>query len=231
MNLTATTAEFAEADARASFIRKTYAHLAGAIALFVALEYILLPTSFAYQLANFVYGGRFGFMILLGAFILVGWMGRSLAQRATTSAGQYGGLALYVVAEAIIFLPILLIATLFSSPGLIQNAATLTAFLFGGLSLVCFTTQKDFSFLRSILMMGGAVALGLIVTSFIFGFTLGLAFSAAMILLACGAILYDTSKIMHHYPIGSHVAASLELFASVAMLFWYVLRLLMRLRR
>jgi FtsH-binding integral membrane protein len=97
--------------------------------------------------------------------------------------------------------------------------------------VVCFTTRTDFSFLRGILAIGGMVALGLIVCSVIFGFTLGLAFSAAMILLACSAILYDTSKVLKHYPVGSHVAASLELFASVALLFWYVLRLLMSLSR
>ncbi|MEM6329409.1 MAG: permease, partial [Planctomycetota bacterium] len=38
---------------------------------------------------------------------------------------------------------------------------------------------------------------------------------------------YDTSNVMHHYQPGQHVAASLSLFASVALLFWYVVRLLM----
>ena len=54
-------------------------------------------------------------------------------------------------------------------------------------------------------------------------------FSAAMIVFACGWILYDTSNVLHHYRIGQHVAASLALFASVALLFWYVLRLVMAL--
>ena len=52
-----------------------------------------------------------------------------------------------------------------------------------------------------------------------------------MVLLACIAILHDTSKVIHHYPVESYVAASLELFASIALLFWYVLRILMRLSR
>ena len=65
----------------------------------------------------------------------------------------------------------------------------------------------------------------------LFGFGLGLLFSIAMVGLASAAILYDTSKILHHYSTDQHVAASLELFASVALLFWYVLRILMRLSR
>ena len=40
-----------------------------------------------------------------------------------------------------------------------------------------------------------------------------------MIVLACGYILYHTSNILHQYRIGQHVAASLALFASVALLF------------
>ena len=52
----------------------------------------------------------------------------------------------------------------------------------------------------------------------------------AMIVLACGYILYDTSNILLHYRVGQHVAASLALFASVALLFWYVLQLVMSLR-
>lgn len=232
MNQAATmTAAYAEADARATFIRKTYAHLAGAIALFVGVEYALLQSPVGEKIAGFVFDVPYGFLMLLGAFILTGWLARGFAHRFDSPAAQYAGLTLYVLAEAIIFVPMMYIAVYYSSPELLTNAALLTGFLFAGLSAVCFITRKDFSFLHGVLAIGGMVALGLIVCSILFGFTLGLAFSAAMILLACIAILHDTSKIIHHYPVGSHVAASLELFASIALLFWYVLRLLMRLNR
>ena len=46
-------------------------------------------------------------------------------------------------------------------------------------------------------------------------------------LLASGYIVYHTSQILRQYPVGSHVAASLALFASIALLFWYILRILM----
>ena len=63
--------------------------------------------------------------------------------------------------------------------------------------------------------------------SMIFGFHLGTWFSVAMIGFAGAAILYDTSNIMHHYPQDRYVAASMSLFASIAMMFFYILRLLM----
>ena len=70
-------------------------------------------------------------------------------------------------------------------------------------------------------------ALVLIVASVLFGFNLGTFFTVAMIALAGGAILYKTSGVMRHYPHDKQVAASLELFACVALLFWYVLQLFM----
>jgi FtsH-binding integral membrane protein len=48
-----------------------------------------------------------------------------------------------------------------------------------------------------------------------------------MIGFAGAAVLYDTSNILHHYPEDRYVAASLQRFASIALMFWYVLRLFM----
>ena len=48
-----------------------------------------------------------------------------------------------------------------------------------------------------------------------------------MIGFAGAAVLYDTSNIMLHYPEDKYVAASMQLFASIAMMFWYILRLFM----
>jgi len=52
-----------------------------------------------------------------------------------------------------------------------------------------------------------------------------------MVGLASASILYDTSNVLRHYSEDSHVAAALELFASVALMFWYVLQLFMSLNR
>jgi len=48
-----------------------------------------------------------------------------------------------------------------------------------------------------------------------------------MVVLAMAIILYNTSNVMQRYNTNQHVAASLSLFASVALLFWYVLQIFM----
>ena len=135
-------------------------------------------------------------------------------------------MGIFIVAEAIIFLPLLYVAQNFVSDSqVILKAGITTACIFGGLTMVAFTTRKDFSFLRSILMVGGFVALGIIVVSIVFGFSLGTFFAGAMAVFASVAILYSTSNVIHHYRTDQAVAASLSLFASVALLFWYILRI------
>jgi len=74
-------------------------------------------------------------------------------------------------------------------------------------------------------------ALGLILASAIFGFSLGALFAGAMVLLMAGYILYQTSIVLGTFLPTAHVAAALMLFSTVATLFWYVLQLLMSLRR
>ncbi|MDQ4062346.1 MAG: Bax inhibitor-1 family protein, partial [Actinomycetota bacterium] len=144
---------------------------------------------------------------------------------------QYAGLALYVVAEAILFVPLLFVAVfMINDPTLLPTAAIITGLLFAGLTTVAFTTKADFSFLRGILVIGGFIALGLIIASILFGFTLGLIFSVVMVGFASIAILYYTSNIIHYYRTDQYVAASVTLFASVALLFYYVLQILISLR-
>jgi len=216
---------------RADFIRRTYTHLAGAVAAFIAVEFLLFMTGIAEAITSLLVGSQFVWLAILGGFMLLGWFARSLIAGAKSGEQQYLGLGLYIVGEAIIFAPILYIAAFYTSGDVIPTAAILTLLLFGGLTAIAFTTKTDFSFLRGFLTIGGFVALGLIVCSAIFGFTLGLLFSGAMVIFASAAILYDTSKVMHHYSTDQHVAASLELFASIALLFWYVLRIVMATRR
>mgnify|MGYP006277699525 CR=1 FL=1 len=219
-------------EARLAFFRRTYYHLALAILAFVFLEILFINfTPLPQLMIKMIVSTPYSWLLILGGFILAGWLARGFAAKSESISMQYLGLGLYVLAEAIIFIPILYIAAAYSSKQLIPTAGILTFCLFMALTIVAFTTRKDFSFLRGILVMGGFVALGLIVSSVIFGFNLGMWFSGAMILLASGAILYDTSKIIHSYPTDKHVAASLELFASIALLFWYILRLLMQLNR
>lgn len=212
---------------RAQFISRTYGHLAGAVLAFMALEAALLNSPVADAMLAMLGMGKLAWLVVMGLFMAATWFAQSLAQRSASLGGQYAGLGIYVVAEALIFVPILHFLTRKGGTDTIAMAAAITGALFLGLTFVAFTTKKDFGFLGSILKIGGFVAMGVIAASILFGFNLGLLFASIMVVFAAGAILYDTSNIMYRYGQGQYVAASLSLFASVMLLFWYVLRILM----
>lgn len=211
---------------RARFIRKTYLHLAAAILAFVGLEVYLFSSGIANNIISlFQIGGGMSWLLVLGAFMGVAWLAGSWANSQTSKPMQYLGLSLYVVAEAVIFIPLLFkIANFTSNPGdVIIKAGIVTLGLFLGITSVVFLTRTDFSFLGPILAIGGFVALGFIVASILFGFSLGSLFAFVMVAFAGTAILYETSNVLHRYHPTQHVAASLTLFASIALLFWYIL--------
>ena len=222
---------YAAADAlpeeRASFIRKTYLHLAGAVLIFVLLEAYLLMSGAGEWAVQTMLGTQYSWLIVLGLFMGVSMLASWWANSQTSKPLQYMGLGIFIVAEAIIFLPLMFMATVYSTPDVIVKAGIVTLGLFLGLTAVVFLTKKDFSFLGPILMIGGFVALGFIASGIVFGFSLGNIFAFAMVAFAGGAILYETSNILHRYNPNQHVAASLALFASVALLFWYILRIFM----
>lgn len=221
----------AEPSERALFIRRTYLHLAGAILAFVGLESVLLNLPGIDRLVATMVGGM-GWLVVLGAFMAVSWLADTLARSDAAPATQYVGLGLFVVAEAVIFLPLLYIAIFRSGdPMIVPMAGIITGLLFAGITATAFITRKDFSFLGSILTVCGFIALGVIICSMLFGFTLGLLFSAIMVFFAGASILYTTSNILHHYRTNQHVAASLALFSGVMLLLWYVIRVLMAARR
>ncbi|MFG0331443.1 MAG: Bax inhibitor-1 family protein [Phycisphaerales bacterium] len=220
---------YADVNTRATFIAKTYFHLIGAVIAFTVLEMIFFTSGVAQTMAQAMLSVNW--LFVLGGFVVFGWIATHVAHRTTSLPVQYLALAGYVVGEAIIFIPLLWLAQTYVGENVIASAAVATLFGFSLLSLIVFFTRKDFSFLRGLLFWGMGIALVFIVCGAIFGFTLGPAFSVAMIALAGGAILYDTSNVLHHYPEDRYVAASLELFASVALLFWYVLQLFMSLSR
>jgi FtsH-binding integral membrane protein len=181
------------------------------------------------NLVQTMIGGLYSWLIVIGAFMLVSYVANRWALSAVNPTTQYMGLGLYVFAEAVIFVPLLFIARKVD-PQIIPSAGVATLGLFGLLTATVFVTRKDFSFLRSALVFGGLALMGFLVVGLLFQFSLGPIFVYAVIALACGYILYDTSNVLHHYRIGQHVAAALALFASVALLFYYIVILLMRSR-
>ncbi|MEM8545956.1 MAG: Bax inhibitor-1 family protein [Cyanobacteria bacterium P01_H01_bin.119] len=216
---------------RAEFIKRTYAHLAGAVGAFIVVEFLLFQLGIAGWLFNLVVASRFAWLGILGGFALLGYLSSSMTAKADDVSTQYMGLGIYVVGEALIFAPLLYLAAVFSDATVIPTAAIITLAMFAGLTAIVFTTGKDFTFLGGALKIGGMVAIGLIIASVIFGFNLGVFFAFAMVAFASTAILYKTSRVMLHYSTTQYVAASLELFAAVMLLFWYVLRIVLASRR
>ena len=221
----------APANERVTFIRRTYAHLAAAILIFTGLEILLFKSGIAVDIIRALFGSGVGMLFLLVGFIGAGWVAQYWARSQTSLVMQYAGLLLYVLVEVVIFLPILYIAVNFSDATVLPTAVVLTLALFLGLTAAVFATGKDLSFLGPIIWVASFLALGIIVAGLLFNFQLGLFFSAAMVGLAAAAILYNTSNIIYHYRTNQHVAAALDLFASVALLFFYVLRILIELNR
>jgi hypothetical protein len=219
----AATAAEAGVDERAAFIVKTYVHLVAAVFAFVAIEAVLFVSGIANLLVPYMMN-RMSWLLVLGAFMGVSWIADRWARNTTSLPMQYAGLGLYICAEAVIFLPLLAIA-LTLDPDAIPTAGLVTLVIFGGLTGIVFLTRKDFSFLRGVLGVAALGAFAIIVCSLIFGFSLGVLFSGAMVVLAGGYILYNTSNVLHHYRTDQYVSAALALFADVALLFWYVLRI------
>jgi FtsH-binding integral membrane protein len=211
-------------DSRAQFITRTYTHVVGGILAFILLELGLFESGAAETIARFMLS--FNWFLILGAFMLVGWLATRTAQTSTSLGMQYFAYAMYIAVEALIFVPLLYIANA-KAPGAIDSAALVTGLGAAGLMVVAHRTRKDFSFLRAVLMWGGVLAIVAMIGGAVFGFQLGTWFSVAMIGFAGAAVLYDTSNIIHVYPEDRYVAAAMQLFASIALMFWYVLRLLM----
>lgn len=221
----------APASERVRFIRRTYAHLAVAVMAFVGLSATLIGSGAAETIIRDVFlANQFSWLLLMVLFIGGTFAAQSMAQARRSVGTQYAGLALYVGLYTLLFVPILTIASqpkYGGSAALPIQAGIVTLVAFGALTLAVFVSGKDFSFLGPVLMVGSFVALGVILAAVLFGFSLGLVFCAAMVALFAGFIIYDTSNILHRYGTDEHVAASMALFGSAAMLFYYILRIFM----
>lgn len=216
-------------EQKASFYRKTYLHVAMAILAFVGVETFLIAIAGNY-IMSLLATNKMVWLFVIGGM----WLGSFLANRWTMSqsrAVQYGGLSFYVLLEAFIFLPMIYMAVAYTGGEILLQAGVITLMLFVGLTGVALTSNRDFSFLRGVIMIGGFVALGLVIAGLLFGFNLGLWFSVGMVFLAGASILYETNQLKNVYSPDQYVGAALQLFASVMLLFWYVLRILMSIAR
>lgn len=216
--------------ARGDFLVKVYQHLAGAMVAFVLFETLLFATGAARGIYDFVSARSGSWLLILGAFMIINWLATNAAHDILNPSRQYAGLFGMAAGEALIFAPFLYYVFNVEGGGAVTvgAAAVVTALGFAGLSVVGLITRKDLSFLRPIVLWGMVMALVLIVAGVLFGLELGVWFSLAMIGLAGVSILYQTQTILRRYPEEAYVGAAVQLFASVMLLFWYVLRLFSR---
>ena len=72
--------------ARARFIMRTYGHLLGAILAFAAFEVFLFTSGLAIPIARTIGGLGMGWLLVLGGFVVLGALFRSLAHSARSMA-------------------------------------------------------------------------------------------------------------------------------------------------
>lgn len=210
----------ADVDTRATFIGRVYMHLLMAVGLFVAIEVGLFMSGVADELADAMAG--VSWFLILGAFVIVGMLASRAAYKVESVGAQYAGLFAYVAVWSVIFVPLLVYANE-QAPGAIESAAFVTILAFAGLTAIVWFSRRDFSFLGPFVMFGGLLAIVAIFGGLLFGYELGLWFMVAMVGLAGASILWTTSRVLREFPEDRYVGAALELFASVALMFYYVL--------
>lgn len=231
---------------RVAFLRRTYGLLGVSLIAFAVLTagMMRLATEASLRFSAWALTGQLSWLVVIGLFMLVGYIAQRLAMSQTSRGLQLAGLGIFVAAESMLLQPILWILILRfgnhamlragvllsgQAASILMQAVVITLAIFIGLTLTVFLTKKDFSFLRGILSIGAFAVLGVILASMLFGFSLGAFFCGVVILLMAGYILYETSLVMSYFPPSSYVAAALMLFSTIATLFWYVLQLLMQL--
>lgn len=224
-----TPAAYQSSSTRTWYLRRVYSRLLLAVGAFVGLLWWLFSTGLAFWLTAAMLSTSW--LLILGGFMVVSWLANRLTHAHDASTGaQWAGFTLLVAANALLFTPLLAIAEL-STPGLVATAGWYTAGGFTVLSIVATRTQRSYSWLRPLLTWAGLVALAAIVLSVLVGFELGVWFSLAMIALAGAAILHDTQEVLDRGVPGREVQDAMLLFSSVTLLLWYIVRLLMQVRR
>lgn len=232
---------FVVADApaadRAAFFRRTYGLVAIGFAAFAALLAIFF-VGFDRQegIAFALFSGLFSMMRSLGGWsillvMLAFWgattVAQSLAFNRSSRGTQYAGLGLYVVLEALIFIPLIgyvILSTKGNASTVLVPAGIVTGGMIAGLTALVFMTNLDFSFLKVAIILGSFAALAIVLVAAIAGLSLGAWFSIAMIVLMATVILYQTNEIKNTLETDQHVAAAFILFSSFVTLLFYVIR-------
>jgi FtsH-binding integral membrane protein len=227
----------APAADRAAFFRRTYGLVAIGFAAFAALLAIFF-VGFDQRsgIAFAVFAGLGSMISSLGGWsillvMLAFWgattVAQSLAFNRASRGTQYAGLGLYVILEALIFIPLIgyvILSTKGNASTVLLPAGIVTAGMIAGLTALVFMTNLDFSFLKVAIVLGSFAAIAIVIVAAIAGLSLGAWFSIAMIVLMATVILYQTNEIKNTLETDQHVAAAFILFSSFVTLLFYVIR-------
>jgi FtsH-binding integral membrane protein len=227
----------APAADRAAFFRRTYGLVAIGFAAFAALLAIFF-VGFDQRsgIAFAVFAGLGSMISSLGGWsillvMLAFWgattVAQSLAFNRASRGTQYAGLGLYVILEALIFIPLIgyvILSTKGNASTVLLPAGIVTAGMIAGLTALVFMTNLDFSFLKVAIILGSFAVLAIVIVAAIAGLSLGAWFSIAMIVLMATVILYQTNEIKNTLETDQHVAAAFILFSSFVTLLFYVIR-------
>jgi FtsH-binding integral membrane protein len=227
--LTSVIVDASESERR-RFLKRVYGHLAGATVGFVLLEAALQALPFSRELADRMVASGVSWLLVILGFWALGALAARWAGPDMPLSRQYLGLGLYTLGQAIIFLPMIAYARRYD-PDAIAIAGLLTLAVGVGLSLIALDPSTSFGFLRGAIIVGGVLSLGIIVVALLFGLSLGVWFSLAMIVFFAGSILYQTDDLTRTARTDGYVAGALALFASFMGMLWYILRLVLSQRR
>ena len=227
----------APAADRAAFFRRTYGLVAVGFAAFAALLAIFFVgfdqrSGIAFALfaglGSMISSlGGWSILLVMLAFWGATTVAQSLAFNRASRGAQYVGLSLYVLLEALIFVPLIgyvILSTKGNASTVLVPAGIVTAGMIAGLTALVFMTNLDFSFLKVAIILGSFAALAIVLVAAIAGLSLGAWFSIAMIVLMATVILYQTNEIKNTLETDQHVAAAFILFSSFVTLLFYVIR-------
>ncbi len=218
--------------ARADFYRKTCLLTAVSCAVFgLLLAGTLSMPAIIEPLTRLFFGsGGLGWLLVLAGFWCISMLANRLAFGGVSAGTQLAGLGIYIVAETLLFAPMLNILMIkFGSNAalseIVAPAALSTLLLAVGLTATVFMTKTDFSFLRAFVSVGFFVALGAVVLMTLFGTGVGTWFIIAMTVFIAVVILYQLWMVKTQFRPDQHVGAALVIFSGVATLFWYLIML------
>ncbi|MBS1766722.1 MAG: Bax inhibitor-1 family protein [Acidobacteria bacterium] len=211
------------AISRLQFVRQVYlwlmagfgVALVGAVGAFVTVPF------WAPLLQS---GGRvFMFALIIGQFAAL-WIAGRTAQTKPLNIATFG---LATGVSGFIAGMVSLMVASQSGMGVVLSALGLTALAFLTLTVVAFVSKKDFSFLRSFVVVGLVIGIGGSFIAFFFNLPVfSLVISGVIVLASSAKILWDTSAMLRTADLSNPVGFALSLFVNLYNIFISLLNIL-----